>query len=94
MSTSHIPDTLNLNNKIDHSILFQIRLPKYGISFIAGACLALAGYLCQLLLNNPLAEPYTLGVSAGAGLVVNLATFFSLPLFLDSIYLPQIYAFG
>ncbi len=47
-------------------IVWQIRLPRVLAGFGAGACLALAGALMQLLTRNPLADPYVLGISGGA----------------------------
>src|SRR5437868_14395397 len=50
------------------SILFDIRLPRILLGACVGASLAVAGAGLQSLLRNPLAEPYLLGVSNGAGL--------------------------
>lgn len=46
--------------------LFQLRWPRVLSAFAVGGLLALAGALMQLLLRNPLADPYVLGVSGGA----------------------------
>ncbi|GAB3644482.1 FecCD family ABC transporter permease [Glycomyces tarimensis] len=48
--------------------VWQFRLPRTILAGIAGAGLALTGALMQAIVRNPLAEPYLLGVSAGAGL--------------------------
>jgi iron complex transport system permease protein len=48
--------------------VWQFRLPRTLLAGLAGAGLALAGTLMQAAVRNPLAEPYVLGVSAGAGL--------------------------
>jgi len=58
----------------DRQILLQVRMPRVMIGGIVGAGLAGAGVVCQVLLNNPLADPYLLGVSSGAGLGAVLAT--------------------
>ena len=50
------------------SPIFEMRLYRVGTGFLVGAALAVAGTLMQALLRNPLAEPYVLGVSSGAGL--------------------------
>jgi iron complex transport system permease protein len=50
----------------DHQILTSLRFPRVALALVAGGALALAGALFQALLRNGLAEPYTLGVSAGA----------------------------
>ena len=47
-------------------IVWQLRLPRALSAFAVGGLLALAGALLQLLLRNPLADPYVLGVSGGA----------------------------
>lgn len=47
--------------------VWQFRLPRSLLAALTGAALALAGFLLQAVVHNPLAEPYILGVSAGAG---------------------------
>lgn len=51
----------------DRIIVWGLRLPATAMALIVGAALGLAGAEIQTLLRNPLASPYTLGVSAGAG---------------------------
>ncbi|MBP2355856.1 iron complex transport system permease protein [Kribbella aluminosa] len=51
---------------IDEQIVWNIRMPMTATGVLVGAALALAGAEMQTILNNPLAEPYTLGVSAAA----------------------------
>ncbi|POH71764.1 ABC transporter permease [Arthrobacter glacialis] len=53
--------------------VWNFRLPRTLLAGIAGASLALAGALLQTNVRNPLAEPYILGVSAGAGVGAVLA---------------------
>jgi iron complex transport system permease protein len=48
------------------TIVLRLRLPRVLAGFTVGGMLALAGALMQVLLRNPLAEPYVLGVSGGA----------------------------
>ncbi len=50
----------------DDPALTQLRLQRASLSFAVGALLTVAGALLQLLLRNPLADPYVLGVSGGA----------------------------
>lgn len=52
-----------------NTILYKLRLPRTCTAFVTGALLALSGALMQLLLQNPLADPYLLGVSGGAALM-------------------------
>lgn len=54
-------------------VLMDLRLPRAVSAFAAGGLLALAGVLLQALLRNPLADPYVLGVSAGASMSALLA---------------------
>lgn len=58
--------TTSTNDEQFSTILLQLRLPRTLTAFTSGALLALAGSLMQLLLYNPLADPYVLGVSGGA----------------------------
>lgn len=53
-------------NDATAQIVWQLRLPRILASFACGGLLALAGTLLQVLLRNPLADPYILGVSGGA----------------------------
>jgi len=46
--------------------LLELRAGRATVAFVTGAALALAGVLMQALLRNPLADPYILGISAGA----------------------------
>jgi iron complex transport system permease protein len=55
------------------SIFWQLRLPRVLLALLGGAALALSGLGFQTLFRNPLAEPYTLGVSGGAALGAVLA---------------------
>src|SRR5690242_7408068 len=57
----------------DYEILFYARLPRVLLALLGGAALAVTGTLFQCLLRDPLAEPYTLGVSSGASVGAVLA---------------------
>ena len=54
-------------------IVFQLRLPRALGAFSCGALLSIAGVLMQVLLRNPLADPYVLGISGGAAVAILLA---------------------
>jgi len=60
------------------TILWEIRLPRAAAAFAVGAALGLAGAGLQGLLQNPLAEPGVLGVSAFSALGAVIAIFFGL----------------
>lgn len=53
-------------------IVLQIRLPRAIAAAVLGGALALSGYLLQTFFHNPIASPFTLGVSSGAKVVVAL----------------------
>lgn len=59
---------------IDRQILCALRLPKMLTAVLAGVALSVSGLMMQTLFRNPLAGPYILGVSSGAGLGVALVT--------------------
>ena len=60
-------------------VIFSLRMPRTLSAFACGGLLALAGALMQVLLRNPLADPYVLGVSGGASVAAMLAILFGLP---------------
>lgn len=72
------------------SILWKIRMPRVLLAALVGASLAIAGAAFQGLLKNPLADPYTLGISSGAsvgavgtiffGISIPFVGLFTLPL--------------
>lgn len=62
----------------DHEIFFYARLPRVILAMLGGAGLAVTGVLFQCMLRDPLAEPYTLGVSSGASVGAVVAICFGL----------------
>jgi iron complex transport system permease protein len=78
----------------DHAltnIIMSIRLPRVLLAFLVGASLSLAGAAFQGLLKNPLADPYTLGVSSGGALGAVFVLFFQIQLpLLQSFTLPVV----
>ncbi len=59
-------------------VIFEVRLPRVLSAAAVGAGLALSGVIFQGLLLNPLADPYTLGVSSGAAFGASLVLLFKL----------------
>ena len=53
-------------DSLAHTLIMDLRMPRALTAFVTGAMLALAGCLMQVLLRNPLADPYILGISGGA----------------------------
>jgi iron complex transport system permease protein len=68
LSFSQMVQGLRGDDPLLATILWELRLPRALAAVAVGAALALAGTLLQLLLHNPLADPYILGVSGGAAL--------------------------
>jgi len=64
---------LSAGGGIERDIILGLRLPRALAAFGCGALLALAGALLQALLRNPLAVPFVLGISGGAGTLLLLA---------------------
>jgi iron complex transport system permease protein len=60
-------------------VVLELRLPRALAAFAVGGLLALAGALLQVLLRNPLADPYVLGVSGGASVAALAAIMLGLP---------------
>lgn len=58
------------------NIIWSLRLPRTMAAFTTGGLLALSGALMQLLLQNPLADPYALGISGGSALFTLLLMLF------------------
>ena len=67
-------------DNVDAQIFFVARLPRVLSGALVGAALAAAGVVFQALLRNPLATPFTLGVSAGASLGAMLVLIFGVSL--------------
>lgn len=67
-------------SNLDENIIIvikSIRIPLFISSFIIGATLSASGLIMQIILKNPLAEPYTLGISSGASFGCSFAIFLS-----------------
>ncbi|MFC3321825.1 Fe(3+)-hydroxamate ABC transporter permease FhuB [Mesorhizobium cantuariense] len=67
---------------LDRIILVYSTLPRAAVAVLAGAVLGLSGLLLQHVLRNPLAEPSTLGISAGAQLAMTIASLYA-PLLME-----------
>lgn len=65
---------------LNGEVVRNLRLPRALAGFACGGLLALAGALLQVLLRNPLADPYVLGISGGAGVGALLALLLGLSL--------------
>ena len=72
---SHLPllDIHSHLSAVDRAILWQLRAPRVVLAALVGGMLAVSGSAYQGVFRNPLADPYLLGVAAGAGLGATLA---------------------
>lgn len=70
----HIPGILSggAANSMESQIIWEIRLPRVLSAVLLGGALSLSGFLLQTFFNNPIADPFILGVSSGAKFVVAL----------------------
>jgi iron complex transport system permease protein len=76
---SKLTSNHNLLEGIDsvfHYVVIEVRLPRILTSAIVGGGLSIAGVVFQGILLNPLADPYTLGISAGAAFGASIALLF------------------
>ena len=69
------PQTLDVTDRV---IIWNVRLPYALMAVLVGAALSLAGAEMQAILNNPLASPFTLGVSSAAALGASMVIVFPL----------------
>lgn len=85
-------DILNTFKENEIAVVWDIRLPRVICGMFVGGGLAMAGAMFQSLLRNPLADPYTLGVSTGAAFGASLALLINI---MFAMYLPiTLFAFA
>ena len=71
------------------TIVWELRLPRVLLAFLVGAALSASGAVVQSVLRNPLASPFTLGVSSGASLGAGIVIAYSVTLpFFSNLTLP------
>jgi len=84
MTTAQIWQALmKTGDPLNQTIIWDLRLPRILAAILVGAALGMSGSLLQGMLRNGLADPFLLGISAGAGLFA--ITMFSLGIFLSWI---------
>jgi iron complex transport system permease protein len=69
----HVPGVESPLPPVEETILWDLRVPRVVLAALVGGMLALSGATYQGVFRNPLADPYLLGVAAGAGLGATLA---------------------
>jgi iron complex transport system permease protein len=91
---------LQPGNDAISDIVWKLRLPRVLAAFSCGGLLALAGALMQVLLRNPLADPYVFGISGGAalgvmfGMLLGVGVFAQTGLGLAGAVLASVLVFG
>lgn len=73
-------------------VIWELRVPRLLLALITGAVLALSGFYMQALIKNPLADPYIMGITAGAGFGVNLIILGLIPISTFSIFTYPLFA--
>jgi iron complex transport system permease protein len=73
------------NNSQWNQIIFEFRLPRTATAILAGMALAVSGLQMQTVFRNPLAGPYVLGISSGAGLGVAILVLGIWPIFSNGL---------
>lgn len=63
---NHITGNISPELEYDDRIIWEYRIPRALLAIIAGCILAISGTVMQSVMKNPLADPYTTGVSSGA----------------------------
>lgn len=74
----------SINHSLTQTILLEVRIPRMLEAVLAGIGLTIAGHMFQTLLNNPLADSYTLGLASGA----TLGSGFAVALGMSLIWIP------
>src|SRR5581483_1801131 len=73
VGNQRIDPTALLSDPFSRTLFFRLRLPRVLMALVIGASLAATGGALQALFRNPLADPYTLGVSGGGALGASIA---------------------
>ena len=63
------------DNRLDHQLIFDIRLPRVLATLMVGGLLGICGSMMQGVTRNPIAEPSTLGITQGATFAISLLFF-------------------
>lgn len=67
---SVLPNQINGDVAFIQRIIWELRMPRALLAFLAGCGLAISGLILQIVTRNPLADPYLFGISSGASLGV------------------------
>jgi len=80
LSISDVYQAIFHSSQNSQSLILQLRFERALSAFVTGGLLAMTGALMQVLVRNPLADPYILGVSGGASVAALIAILLGLPL--------------
>ena len=72
LSLSNLKSALSGNWNFEATILYKVRFPRILMAALVGGCLAISGLIFQNILQNPLADPFLIGVSGGCALAAVL----------------------
>ncbi len=86
-----MPELAEGIDPVSQAVLMDVRLPRILVAALVGGSLGVSGAVYQGILLNPLADPYTLGVSAGAAFGASLALLINPELF--GIFSVPVFAF-
>lgn len=90
----YLKDLVKTNWSAAHEVIvLKIRLPRVLLAMVVGGGLSVSGVLFQGTLRNPLADPYIIGVSAGASLGASLALLYFIPQGIVSFNALPLFAF-
>lgn len=81
-----LDDPADWNEGVLYDIIINIRAPRVVMAVIVGASLAIAGVVMQATVQNPLADPYILGMSSGASLGATIAIAIGVTGFLGTLF--------
>lgn len=78
--------TWKFDTELDWTIFYKLRVPRTLLALIAGMGLVLSGHIYQTILNNPLADSFTLGLASGATFGSALAVFLSVSIWFVPVF--------
>ena len=78
---------------VEKIVMLRLRIPKSLTCVVVGACLGVSGYYMQSILKNPIASPFTLGISAAASCGASFSILTGFPFVFMSLNIPLSAAF-
>lgn len=94
LSTGEVLSIITGHDHPQAWLITHLRLPRIGLAMVSGALLTLGGFVMQALVRNPLADPYLMGLSAGAGFGANVYLLGWITLGITSILVLPAFAFA